>query len=160
MSVKKKDRHLSRSECLNRARKLVLQVMILVRPIIQNDDGSVTKPGILGTPMAFQSFGNDILKCAKNVHAECYQAVEIYIKTPEDLNNRNSHFKQAIEYCDSILRLLDLCIFQYARNNKRKRKSFAFVAFLAKNVKDGIYQRMNLDNMILQHIQERAKRRT
>ena len=160
MSVKKKDRHLSRSECLNRARKLVLQVMILTRPAIQNDDGTITKPGILGTPIEFQSFGNDLLRCAKGVHGQCYQAVDIYIKTQDDLDKRNKHFKLAIEYCDSILRLLDLCIFQYAKNNKRKKRSFAFVALLTKNVKDGIYQRMNLDNMILQHIQERQKRRT
>lgn len=40
MSVKKKDRHLSRSECLNKARKLVQQTLILTRPAITNDDGA------------------------------------------------------------------------------------------------------------------------
>ncbi len=159
MSVKKKDRHLSRSECLNRARILVHQVMILTRPMIINDDGTKTKPGILGDGQAFQSFGSDLLRSAKAIHAYCYRGVDIYIKTKEDLDKRNEYFKKAIEQCDSILRLLDLCIFQYARKNKRKMRSFAYVCQLSKNVKSGIQERMNLDNMILQHIEEKKKKR-
>lgn len=155
MSVKKKDRHLSKSECLNRARNLVLQVMSLTRPVIQNDDGSVIKAGILGTGQSYSAFGADLLHSAKSVHANCYQAVDIYIKTKEDLDKRNEYFKKAISYCDSILRLLDLCIFQYARNNKRKMRSFAFVAKLTKDVKSSIKERMNLDNMILQNIEKK-----
>ena len=53
MSVKKKDRHLSRSECLNRARILTHQIMILTRPRIVNDDGTEIKAGILGIDKLF-----------------------------------------------------------------------------------------------------------
>lgn len=159
MSVKKKDRHLSRSDCLNLARKLVSQVMTLTRPAVENDDGTVTKPGILGTGQAFSAFGADLLRSAKAVHANCYQAVDIYIKDAETLTRRNEFFKKAIDQCDSILRQIDLCIYQYARHNKKKRKSFKFVAKLTHIMKDGIYTRMNLDNLILQHIQEKKKKR-
>ena len=138
MSVKKKDRHLSRSECLNLARKLVIQVMIVTRPEIKNDDGTVIRPGILGTGQAFAAFGADLLRSSKAVHANCYQAVQIYIKDAETLHERNEFFKKAIEQCDSMLRQLDLCIFQYARKNKKKRKSFAFVAKLVYDMKKGI----------------------
>lgn len=160
MSVKKKDRHLSRSECLNLARKLVMQVMTITRPAIQNDDGKVIKPGILGTGQAFAAFGADLLRSSKAVHANCYQAVQIYIKDAETLQQRNEFFKKAIEQCDSMLRQLDLCIFQYARKNKKKRKSFGYVAKLVHDTKQGIYIRMNLDNLILQHIQEKKRMRT
>lgn len=160
MSVKKKDRHLSRSECLNLARKLVMQVMIITRPAIQEDDGKIIKPGILGTGQAFSAFGADLLRSSKAVHANCYQAVQIYIKDAETLSKRNEFFKHALDQCDSILRQLDLCIYQYARNNKKKRKSFAYVAQLTKDMKDGIYTRMNLDNLILQHMLEKKKKRT
>lgn len=160
MSVKKKDRHLSRSECLNRARKLVQQVMILTRPLIQNEDGTQTKPGILGAGQPYYAFGIDLFNSAKAVHSYCYQGVEIYIKDQETLNSRNEYFKKAIQYCDSMMRLLDLCIFQYARTNKRKMRSFVYVASLIKDVKDCLYQRMNLDNMILQNIQEKKMKRT
>ena len=158
MSVKKKDRHLSRSECLNLARNLVMQVMTITRPAIKNDDGKVIKPGILGTGQAFAAFGADLLRSSKAVHANCYQAVQIYIKDAETLKQRNEFFKKAIEQCDSMLRQLDLCIFQYARKNKKKRKSFGYVAKLVHDMKQGIYIRMNLDNLILQHIQEKKKR--
>ena len=160
MSVKKKDRHLSRSECLNLARKLVMQVMTITRPEIKNDDGKVIKPGILGTGQAFAAFGADLLRSSKAVHANCYQAVQIYIKDAETLRQRNEFFKKAIEQCDSMLRQLDLCIFQYARKNKKKQKSFGYVAKLVHDMKQGIYTRMNLDNLILQHIQEKKRMRT
>ena len=159
MSVKKKDRHLSRSECLNKARKLVQQVMILTRPAIPNEDGTVTKPGILGAGQPYYAFGIDLFNCAKQIHANCYQAVDIYIKDQETLDTRNEFFKKAIEYCDCIMRLLDLCIFQYTQKNKRKMRSFSYVAELTRSVKMSIYERMNLDNMILQHIQEKKKKR-
>lgn len=160
MSVKKKDRHLSRSECLNLARNLTMQVMTITRPAIQTDDGKIIKPGILGTGQAFTAFGADLLRSAKAVHANCYQAVQIYIKDAETLRQRNEFFKKAIEQCDSMLRQLDLCIFQYARKNKKKRKSFAYVAKLVFDAKQGMYTRMNLDNLILQHIQEKKRKRT
>lgn len=159
MSVKTKDRHLSRSECLNDSRKLVQQILILVRPAISNEDGSFVKAGILGSGQAFQMFGNDMFNCAKRIHGNCYQAVDIYIKTQEDLDKRNQYFKTALEYCDSIMRLLDLCIFLYAKKNKRKMRSFSYVAKLTKEVKTSIYERMNLDNMILQNIQEKKNKR-
>lgn len=159
MSVKKKDRHLSRSECLNKARKLVQQTLILTRPAITNDDGSITKAGILGSGQPYYAFGIDLFNSAKAIHANCYQAVDIYIKDQKTLNSRNEFFKKALSYCDSILRLLDLCIFQYGQTNKKKMRSFLYVAELTKSIKDSIYERMNLDNMILQHIQEKKKKR-
>ncbi len=159
MSVKKKDRHLSRSECLNRARKLVQQTLILTRPAITNDDGSTIKPGILGYGQPYYAFGVDLFNNAKAIHANCYQAVDIYIKDQITLNSRNEFFKRALNYCDSILRLLDLCIFQYGQSSKKKMRSFQYVAELTKSIKDSIYERMNLDNMILQHIQEKKMKR-
>ena len=159
MSVKKKDRHLSRSECLNRSRKLVQQTLILTRPVIVNDDGTTTKPGILGSGQPYYAFGIDLFNNAKAIHANCYQAVDIYIKDQESLDTRNKFFKKALNYCDSVLRLLDLCIFQYGQTNQKKMRSFLFVAQLTKSIKDSIYERMNLDNMILQHIQEKKMKR-
>lgn len=159
MSVKKKDRHLSRSECLNLARKLIMQVMIVTRPAIVEDDGKVIKPGILGTGQAYSAFGADLLRSAKAVHANCYQAVQIYIRDADTLKQRNEFFKKALDQCDSMLRQLDLCIFQYARKNKKKQRSFAYIASLIKDMKDGIYTRMNLDNLILQHMLEKKKRK-
>jgi len=38
-------------------------------------------------------------------------------------------------------------------------RSFLYVAELTKSIKDSIYERMNLDNMILQHIQEKKMKR-
>lgn len=137
-----------------------MQTMILTRPAIQNDDGTVIKPGILGAGQAFTAFGADLLRSAKAVHANCYQAVQIYIEDADTLKKRNEYFKKALEQCDSMLRQLDLCIYQYARKNKKKRKSFVFVAKLVRDAKDGIHIRMNLDSLILQHIQEKKRMRT
>lgn len=156
MAVKKADRHKSRSECLEKSRKLVVQALSLTRPAMENDDGSHIKPGPLGYGQPFYAFGNDIMSCAKKVHAECYKATEIYIKEKEDMDKRNEYFHKALEYCDSILRQLDLCIFAYAQNNKKKRKSFYYMARLTNDQKSSIYDRMNLDTFIVKDIQ--AKR--
>jgi hypothetical protein len=49
MSVKKKDRHISKRECLERSRELVSYLMILTRGREFNKDGKqIQKPGILG----------------------------------------------------------------------------------------------------------------
>ncbi len=114
MSVKKKDRHISKSECLNQTRVLIQFIMVLTRPRIDHDDGTTTKPGILGEGQPYIAFGADLFKCGKAIHANCYQALEIYLKDEDTLESRRKYFKTAIEYCDSIMRLIDLCIFQYA----------------------------------------------
>lgn len=134
--------------------------MTVTRPYIENDDGTHMKPGILGTGQAYYAFGIDLLRSAKAVHANCYQAVDIYIKDAETLAARNEFFKKAIEQCDSMLRQLDLCIYQYARKNKKKRRSLGFVCKLIFDMKNGIYTRMNLDNLILQNMQGKKRKRT
>lgn len=152
MSVKKKDRHVSKREALGKSRELMNYILILTRPHEFDQDGKqIHKPGILGEGQPLQAFGYDILKCGKAIHAACYQASEIYLKDSESLQERNKYHKQAIEYCDSIFRQLDLCIYQYARNNKKKMKSFRHCAMLVKSVKDSLYDRINRDKLIYEH---------
>jgi hypothetical protein len=80
-------------------------VLILTRPRTFNHEGKQTmKPGILGEGQAYQIFGFDIIKCAKAIHAKAYQASQVNIKNLETLQTKNVFHKEAIEYCDSILR--------------------------------------------------------
>lgn len=152
MSVKKKDRHVSKRESLEKSRELMNYILILTRPREFDQDGKqIHKPGLLGEGQPLQAFGYDILKCGKAIHAACYQASEIYLNSSETLKMRNNYHKQALEYCDSIFRQLDLCIYQYARNNKKKRNSFEHCARLVKAVKESIYDRINRDKLIYEH---------
>ncbi len=152
MSVKKKDRHVSRREALGKSRELVNQILIITRPREFDKDGKqIHKPGLLGEGQPLQAFGYDLLKCGKGIHAACYQASEIYLKDKESLEARNKYHRQAIEYCDSIFRQIDLCIYQYAKNNKSKRRSFEYLARLTKNTKESIQDRVNRDKLIFQH---------
>lgn len=152
MPVKVKDRHVSKQECLGLSRKLISQILILTRPREFNQDGKqIQKPGVLGEGQPLQAFGLDILRCGKAIHANCYQACEIYLKNEETLNKRTMYHKEAIKYCDSILRQLDLCIFEYGKNSKKKRKSFEYVARLTYNMKHSLQDRLNRDNLIYQH---------
>lgn len=160
MSVKKKDRHVAQKQCLASSRKLISQILILVRAREFDNMGKQTrKPGILGEGQAFQLFGLDLFRCAKSIHANCYQAAEIRLsKEPETLIQRNAYHKQAIEYCNSIFRLLDLCIFQYAQESKKKLNSFEYVAKLTKEVKRDIQDRMNRDKLLYeQRYQKKEK---
>lgn len=152
MSVKKKDRHISRREALGKSRELVNYLLVLTRPREFDKDGKqIQKPGLLGEGQPLQAFGLDLLKCGKAIHAACYQASEIYLKDKETLETRNKYHNQAIEYCDSIFRQVDLCIFQYAKNNKAKRRSFEHLARLNRGVKSSIQDRMNRDKLIFEH---------
>lgn len=152
MSVKVKDRHVSKQECLGLSRNLVSQILILVRPREFDKDGKqIQKPGILGEGQPLQAFGLDILRCGKAIHANCYQACDIYLKDKETLKQRTEFHKEAIKYCDSILRQLDLCIFEYGKNNKKKRHSFEYVARLTYKVKRSLQDRLNRDVLIYQH---------
>ena len=98
MSVKVKDRHLSKQDCLYKARELVGYIL-------------VCKPGLLGEGQPLQAFGYDIIKCGKGIHACCYEACKINLKDKETLTKRNEYHNKAIEYCDSIFRQIDLCIY-------------------------------------------------
>nr|DAQ93893.1 MAG TPA: hypothetical protein [Caudoviricetes sp.] len=148
MSVRKKDRHQSKNDYLNDARKLVHQVLILVRPYQELDDGSHIKPGILGNPYYYSAFGADILKCAKNAHGYAFSASLINLKNKKTLVERADYFNKSIRYCDSILRQLDLCIYEYGLNNKKKNKSFKYVAKLTYKLKQNLLDRINRDNLI------------
>ena len=82
MSVKTKDRHKSKRECLQKSRELVNYILVLTRPREFDESGKqVRKPGLLGEGQPFQAFGLDIIKCGKSIHAACYQASEIYLNS-------------------------------------------------------------------------------
>lgn len=152
MSVKTKDRHVSKQECLGLSRVLVQQILIITHPREFDQNGKqIRKPGLLGEGQPLQAFGIDLLRCGKAIHAYCYQACEIYLKDKETLDKRTVLHRQAIEQCDSILRQLDLCIFEYASKSKKKRKSFEHIARLTRNVKRSIQDRLNRDNLIYHH---------
>ena len=152
MAVKKKDRHVSRREALGKSRELVNYLLILTRPREFDKDGKqVQKPGLLGEGQPLQAFGYDLLRCGKTIHAACYQASEIYLKDKKSLDQRNRYHQQAIECCDSIFRQIDLCIYQYARNNKDKRRSFEHLSRLTKIAKDSVKDRINRDKLIFEN---------
>lgn len=140
MSVKVKDRHVSKRECLQKSRVLMDYILVLTRPREFDKDGKqIHKPGLLGEGQPLQAFGIDLLKCGKGIHAACYQAAEIYLNSEDTLKARNKYHEQALAYCDSILRQVDLCIFQYARTNKKKRNSFEHLARLCYDLKKSLY---------------------
>lgn len=152
MSVKTKDRHVSKQECLGLSRILVQQILIITRPREFDQDGKqICKPGILGEGQPLHAFGLDLLKCGKAIHACCYQANKIYLKNKQTLDERTALHKKAIEYCDSILRQLDLCIFTYAQKSKKKRKSFNYVIQLTYKTKRSLQDRLNRDDLIYHH---------
>ena len=152
MSVKVKDRHPSKNDCLGESRRLVEQILVLTRPREFDKDGKQkTKPGLLGEGQPLQAFGIDILKCGKSIHGACYQGCKIYLKDEETLNKRAELFNRAVEYCDSILLQLDLCIFTYARNNKNKRRSFEYVCRLTYHLRQTLKDRLNRDKLIYLH---------
>lgn len=127
-------------------------ILILTRPREFDQSGKqIQKPGLLGEGQPLQAFGYDLLKCGKAIHADCYQACEIYLDSKETLEKRNDYHKKALTYCDSIFRQIDLCIFQYARSNQKKRKSFEHLARLTKATKESLYDRINRDKLIYEH---------
>lgn len=149
MSVKKKDRHISMNEPLGKARTLMNQILLLTHPREFDSQGKqIRKPGLLGEGQAFQAFGLDILNCGKRLHAVCYQAGTINLRDKESFETRTKYHKDAIAYCDSIFRLLDICTFQYANKSQKKKKTFFCVAKLTKEVKSSIQERMNRDKLI------------
>lgn len=152
MSVKKKDRHISKGEALGKARELVSYTLILTRPRQFDENGKqIQKPGILGEGQPLQVFGIDIVTCAKRIHAACYEAYQINLKNEQTLIARNEYHLKAIEYCKSILRMIDFCINQYAKNNKKKRNSFEHLAHLTKIQIDCLQDRINRDKLIFEH---------
>ena len=151
MSVKKKNRHVSKSECLGKSRELIHYILILTRPRQFNEDGQqIQKPGLLGEGQPLQAFGYDMLTCGKRIHAACYDACRIYLKDAETLRARTELHQRAIDYCKSIMRMIDLCIFQYARNDKKKLRSFEHLARLVKLQLDSLYDRINRDKLIFE----------
>lgn len=156
MSVKKKDRHISKRECLSKSRELMNYILVITRPREFDQDGKqVHKPGLLGEGQPLQAFGYDILTCGKRIHAACYDACEIYLKDKESLDTRTQLHRQAIKYCDSLFRMIDLCIYQYAKNNKKKRRSFEHLARLVKAQKDSLFDRINRDKLIYEQEYQR-----
>ena len=149
MSVKKKDRHVSKQEATQKSRKLVHQLLIITRPEMYDKTGKVIrKAGLLGKGQPFQVFGLEILHLAKLIHSYCYQASQINLKDKATLDKRNEYHKKALEQCYSILRQLDLCIFEYAQKSKKKRKSFGYVAYLTSDTVSSIQDRLNRDKLI------------
>ena len=162
MSVKVKDRHISKKAALEKSRTLMEYILVLTRPREFDKDGKqICKPGLLGEGQPLQAFGIDLLKCGKTIHACCYEASRINLKDKNTLDERNKYHRQAIQYCDSIFRQIDLCIFQYARSNKKKRRSFEHLARLTHETKRTLQDRMNRDNLIYLHkyIPEKSYRR-
>lgn len=149
MSVKRKDRHVSKSESLGKSRELMNYILVLTRPREYNEDGKqIQKAGLLGEGQPLQAFGYDFIKCGKRIHAACYDACGIYLKDKDSLDRRTQLHSQAIELCKSMLRMIDLCIYQYAKSNTRKRKSFEYLARLVKAQKDSLHDRVNRDKLI------------
>lgn len=152
MSVRIKDRHVSKNASLGKSREVMSYILILTRPREFDKDGkTIVKPGLLGEGQPLQAFGLDILKCGKGAHACCYEANRIYLKDKDTLDKRNTYHQKALEYCNSLFRQIDLCIYQYARNNKKKRRSFEHLAKLNYGLKQTILDRMNRDKLIYEH---------
>ena len=152
MAVKKKDRSVSKNDVLNKARSLVMYTLVLIHPREFDKDGKqIRKPGILGEGQPLQAFGLDIFKCGRRIHAACYQASKIYLKDEQTLKARRELYDQALENCRVIFQLIDLCIVAYAQNNKAKRRSFAHLGYLTKEVKDAVDDRKNRDILIYNH---------
>lgn len=149
MSVRKKDRHVSSKESLEKSRALVNYILTLTRPRKFDSRGKqIQKPGILGEGQPYTAFGLDILNCGKKIHAACYQGVRIHLKDIDTLTQRRKYLKKGVEYCDTILRLTDLCIYQYALNSNKKMRSFNHLAELTRDVKTSLQDRINRDNLI------------
>ena len=149
MAVKKKDRHQARNDCLAKCRKIVEQALLLTRPPVYNSKTGkrVRRAGKLGEGQPFQVFGLDIMRCSKNAHGACYDASNVHLKDEDTLNRRTEYHEKAIEQLRCILRLLDLCIFEYG-TSKEKRKSFYFMAKIVNEGIDSIKDRINRDNII------------
>ena len=149
MAVKKVDRKLARLEPLYKARDLFSYILILTHPAEYNQDGKRTRrSGILGEGQPLQVFGYDIINCGKKIHANCYEASEIRLRNKKTLEEKVHYNEEAIKYCDCILRLIDLCIAQYAQENKKKFKSFMHLAELTRLTKSSILERINKDRLI------------
>ena len=135
-------------------------ILILTRPREFDKDGKqIQKPGLLGEGQPLQAFGYDILTCGKRIHAACYDACQIYLKDKETLQARTDLHKLAIIYCDRLFRMIDLCIFQYAKNNKKKRRSFECLARLVKAQKESLLDRLNRDKLIYEQRYQAPKMR-
>jgi predicted metal-binding transcription factor (methanogenesis marker protein 9) len=84
MSVKKKDRYVSKLETLEKSRTLMDYLLTLTRPTEYDDTGKqIMKAGLLGEGQAFTIFGADMVKCGKMIHSCCYQATQL------NLNEKN-----------------------------------------------------------------------
>ncbi len=153
MSVKKKDRHKSNKEPLEKSRKLVEQILILVRQAEYDRTGKrIQKAGILGEGQPLQVFGLDLIRTGKRLHAECYEGCNTYLRDKKTLKIRSRYFREAIECCDNIYRQIDLCISQYGKTSNKKRRSFEYLARLNREVKMSLQDRLNRDNLIYQHV--------
>ena len=103
MSVKVKDRHVSKKAALEKSRALMEYILVLTRPREFDKDGKqICKPGLLGEGQPLQAFGIDILKCGKTIHACCFEASKINLKGKETLDTRTKYHKQAILYFDKL----------------------------------------------------------
>lgn len=144
ISVNKNKRHKAKKDYLNPARALLRQTLIITRP--KNGE---KKASVLGGVQSFSTFGADIVNAAKDVHKQCYDASQIYLKDERTFNKRLEHFNKAIDDCDDILRMLDFCIIEYGTTTK-KRNSLFYVAKLTRTAKFEIQDRINRDKLILE----------
>lgn len=149
MSVKAKDRHKAKRECLQKSRELVKYVLLLTQPKEFDKNGKqIRKPGPLAEGQPFYAFGNDLIRLSKQIHAACYTGCEINLKNEQTFYQRKEAWDSAIKYCDSIFRQIDLCIFQYAQNSKKKFNSFKHLAELTWSTKKALQDRINRDTLI------------
>lgn len=133
-------------------------ILVLTRPREFNQDGKqICKPGLLGEGQPLQAFGVDLIRCGKAIHAACYEGCNIYLNSEQTLKQRIEYWDQAIKYCDSILRQIDLCIFEYARNSKKKKNSFEHLARLTYTMKQTLQDRKNRDKLIYEYSYNQPK---
>ena len=97
MSVKVKDRHISKQHCLYKARDLMGYILVLTRPREFDKDGKqICNLDCLERVNLFRRFGLDIIKCGKGIHACCYEASKINLKDKDTLTRRNEYHNKPL----------------------------------------------------------------
>lgn len=149
MSVKKKDRNVAGNLSLEKAHRLLDYILILTRPEEYDRSGKrIQRAGHLGYGQPFQVFGLDIIKYGKAIQSSCYDAYKTVLRDEETWLQKTKSNRQAVGYCDQILKLVDYCIYHYAKNSKKKRKSFEHLAKLTYQLKLVLLDRINRDKLI------------
>lgn len=153
ISVKKNKRKASKTECLLKARELVYYVLTITKPRIQQEDGKYTKAGVLGTTYFYHAFGNDLFESSKAVHANALAALDIRFKNKKQYEQRRAYLERAVQYCNSMLRVIDLCKFEPNLQSKRRRKAVNHLANLVYETKKKLNYRIENDRDIFQNQQ-------